>query len=199
MPRAKCTLYDPGIEVALLMRWPAQGLVGGRIVEEMISNVDVAPTLLEALGLERLPTMHGVSCWPLLLGRDYSPRGEIFAEKTYHTQYEPMRAIRTDRHKLIANLEVGLRFDVPGDILASPIYPLMIPRQLGTRPPLELYDLDSDPWEEANVAEMPAYDGLRAELTGRLLRWMEETDDPLLNGPVLSPYLANALWQLRRT
>ena len=199
MPRAKCTLYDPGIEVALLMRWPAQGLAGGRVVEELISNVDVAPTLLEALGLDQLPTMHGVSCWPLLRGRDYSPREEIFAEKTYHTQYEPMRAVRTDRHKLIANLEVGLRFDVPGDILASPIYPLMIPRQLGTRPPIELYDLATDPWEEVNLAEMPELVGLRAELTGRLLRWMEETDDPLLHGPVISPYLANALGQLRRT
>jgi len=199
MPRAKCTLYDPGIEVALLMRWPAQGLVGGRIVDQMVSTVDVAPTLLEALGMERLPTMHGRSFWPLLQGAPYASREEVFAEKTYHTQYEPMRAIRTERHKLIANLEVGLRFDVPGDILASPIYPLMIPRQLGTRPPLELYDLASDPWEESNLAEAPEFAQLRADLAQRLLRWMEQTADPLLRGPVVSPYLANALGQLRQT
>jgi arylsulfatase A-like enzyme len=31
MPRAKCTLYDPGIEAALLWRWPSAGLSGGRV------------------------------------------------------------------------------------------------------------------------------------------------------------------------
>src|SRR5205823_7660675 len=49
MPRAKCTLYDPGIEVALLWRWPARLPAG--VVSEMVSNVDVAPSLLDALGL----------------------------------------------------------------------------------------------------------------------------------------------------
>ncbi len=197
MPRAKCTLYDPGIEVALLMRYPAAGLSGGRVVSELVSNVDVTPTLLEALGLPLAKNLQGLSLWPLLQGRPFRARGEVFAEKTYHTHYEPMRAIRTDRYKLIANLEVGLRFDVAGDILESPITPLMIPRMLGTRPPLELYDLEQDRWEESNLADAPELAEVQRDLRTRLLAWMQDTNDPLLAGPVASPYLSDTLARLQ--
>ena len=195
MPRAKCTLYDPGIEVALLMRGP--GIRRGRVVSELVSNVDVAPTILDALGLKPEAAMHGMSFWPLLNGQQYVPRHEVFAEKTYHTAYEPMRAIRTDTHKLILNLEVGLRFDVAGDIMTSPIFPLVIPRMQGTRPPVELYDLPTDPWEQQNLADSVELRDVQTNLAQRLLRWMEETDDPLLRGPVTSPYLTDALAHLR--
>ncbi len=197
MPRAKCTLYDPGIEVALLMRWPERGLAGGRVVDELVSNVDVVPTILQALELAADGVLHGRGLWPLLTGGEYSARQEVFAEKTYHTHFEPMRAIRTARHKLIVNLEVGLRFDVPGDILESPIYPQIIPSLLGTRPPIELYDLAEDPWEQTNVADSTAFASVRADLSQRLLRWMEDTDDPLLGRPIASPYFADALAKLR--
>src|SRR5258707_6931669 len=98
MPRAKCTLYDPGIEVALLWRWP-NVLPTGRVVSEMVSNVDVTPSLLDALGLPVPAAVQGRSFWPLLTGDDYVARDQIFAEKTFHTYYEPMRAIRTLDHK----------------------------------------------------------------------------------------------------
>jgi N-sulfoglucosamine sulfohydrolase len=199
MPRAKCTLYDPGIEVALLMRWPAGGVSGGRVVTEMVSNVDVTPTVLDALGLSVPAQLHGRSFWPLLQGSAYEPREEVFAEKTYHTHYEPMRAVRTGHHKLIVNLEIGLRFDVPGDIMTSPMYPLVIPEMLGTRPPLELYDLEVDRWEQHNVVGSQDYVEVEADLRGRLLRWMEDTDDPLLRGPITSPYWADAVQRLRGT
>src|SRR5437660_4550457 len=51
MPRAKCTLYDPGLEVALLVRWPAGGLGGGVTGAQLASNIDVLPTLLESSGI----------------------------------------------------------------------------------------------------------------------------------------------------
>ena len=50
MPRAKGTLCDPGIEVTLLTRWPAQGIAGGRVAPELLSNVDMVPTILAGLG-----------------------------------------------------------------------------------------------------------------------------------------------------
>ncbi|MBZ0304162.1 MAG: sulfatase, partial [Anaerolineae bacterium] len=88
MPRAKCTCYDPGIETALLMHWPDGGLVGGRRIGEMISHIDMVPTLLDALGLEIPANLHGRSYWPLLQGQPYQPNREIYAEKTFHTAYE---------------------------------------------------------------------------------------------------------------
>ena len=198
MPRAKCTLYDPGIEVALLWRWPAGGAPAGRVVAEMVSNVDVAPSLLEAIGLPIPSNVHGRSFWPLVTGQPSTPRSEIFAEKTFHTYYEPMRAVRTARHKLIVNFEVSTRVDVPTDSRESPIYPLMLAELDGVRPPVELYDLEQDPWEHRNLAEDPQYAAVQADLRQRLLAWMQTTDDPLLRGPVASPYYADTVGWLTR-
>ena len=197
MPRAKCTLYDPGIEVALLWRWPSTGVSAGRVVSEMISNVDVTPSLLEGLGIRPSMDLHGRSFWPLLNAACYMPRSEIFAEKTFHTYYEPMRAVRTEHHKLIVNFEVSTRVDVPSDIRGSPIYPLMLKEFDDVRPILELYDLTADRWEQHNLAGLPESASLEADLQQRLLKWMQSTDDPLLEGPVASPYYAEALARVR--
>jgi N-sulfoglucosamine sulfohydrolase len=141
--------------------------------------------------------VQGRSFWPLLTGSPYAPRGEVFAEKTFHTYYEPMRAIRTRDYKLIVNFEVSTTVDVPTDIRQSPIYPLMLSEFGGVRPPVELYDLQADPWEKHNLADRSEVDAIQADLGQRLLRWMADTDDPLLHGPVASPYYADALARLR--
>jgi arylsulfatase A-like enzyme len=73
----------------------------------------------------------------------------------------------------------------------------MIPEIVGVRPPLELYHLDADRWEQTNLAEEAELAQTQAELRQRLLRWMEDTDDPLLRGPVASPYRFDALERLR--
>jgi N-sulfoglucosamine sulfohydrolase len=197
MPRAKCTLYDPGIEVALVWRWPAAGLEGGQVVSELVSNVDVTPSLLEGLGQPVPANVQGRSFWPLLQGSGYTAREHVFAEKTFHTYYEPMRAIRTASKKLIVNLEVSTSVDVPADVRESPIYPRMLPQLDGVRPPLELYDLVDDPWEQHNLADDPDLASVKADLRQRLLGWMKETDDPLLHAPVASPYYAAALASLQ--
>jgi arylsulfatase A-like enzyme len=192
MPRAKCTLYDPGIEVALLLRWPAARIGAGRVVAELISNVDVTPTLLEALGVTPPQPLQGRSFWPLLRGEAYVPSNEIFAEKTFHTYYEPMRAVRGHDDKLIVNFEVSTRVDVPADIRQSPIYPLMHQEFDAVRPPVELYDLRQDPWEQHNLAGSPDYASIEQHLRQRLLEWMRSTNDPLLHGSVASPYYTDA-------
>jgi arylsulfatase A-like enzyme len=197
MPRAKSTLYDPGIETALLMRWPGAGVIGGRVLEEMISNVDIVPTMLEAIGVPISPEVQGISFWPLLCGEMYQARSEIFAEKTFHTQYEPMRAIRTERHKLIVNLELGPKINVPSDIQLGPLFPQMIEQCVNARSKVELFDLATDPLEMTNLVDKPEYASLRGELTGRLLEWMAKTGDPILQGPIASSYYKEALELLR--
>lgn len=196
MPRAKCTLYDPGIETALLMRWPARGLVGGRRLDPLISNIDIVPTLLEGLGLPAAETAHGRSFWPLLQGAPYQPNAMIFAEQTFHTSYEPLRGVRTERYKLIANLDQGITA-IPSDIRQSPIYPQMMEVITQAHPYLELYDLQADPAERENLAGRPDMAAVEAELRGHLLRWMEATGDPLLAGPPASPFYRAALDALR--
>jgi N-sulfoglucosamine sulfohydrolase len=194
MPRAKCTLYDPGLEVALLMRWPDGGLGGRAVRPELVSNIDILPTLLEAAGVELPEGIQGRSLLPLLRGEAYAPREAIFAEKTFHSYYDPMRCIRTHRHKYIRNFETGFAVEVPGDIQLSPIFradPSVYSRD---RPSVvELYDLDVDPLEQRNLAGTPDLEAVEQELSAELWGWMRETDDPLLNGPIPSPRYRQAM------
>jgi N-sulfoglucosamine sulfohydrolase len=194
MPRAKCTLYDAGIGVALIVRWPAGGLRAGSTVSPLISNVDVMPTLLDAVGIGVSATVQGRSFLPLLRGAEYAPRDAVFAEKTYHSYYDPMRAIRTERYKYIRNFETAFLVEVPGDVQLGAIFRTELQRYVGaTHPPVELYDLASDPLEQDNLAGRPDIAEIERDLDARLWRWMKETGDPLLNGPVPSPAFRRAL------
>lgn len=196
MPRAKCTMYDPGLKTALIMCAPQLGLSGGKVVEQLISHVDMVPTLLEGLGIAVPENLQGRSYWPLLQGDSDSHRDALFFEKTYHTDYEPQRAIRNARYKLIWNAEVDIT-NVPADIMHSPIYPQMMDMLTVTRPPFELYDLATDPNEMTNLAEIASYQDIKDNLRQQLLAWMRDTEDPLLDGPVPSPYYIRATQQLQ--
>ena len=197
-PRAKCSLYDPGIEVAFIARWPGGGWAGGTVYEEMISNVDYAPTLLEAVGIDGPENIQGRSLLGLLNGMGYSPRDEVFAEMTYHDYFDPRRCIRTRTHKLIANFTTAPFFMDPsqmwrpGTITAEPEDPTR-----AFHPHLELYDLESDPEETANIVDNDEHADIARELSGRLLEWMEETDDPLRHGPPPSPHHRAVMSRLR--
>jgi N-sulfoglucosamine sulfohydrolase len=81
----------------------------------------------------------------------------------------------------------------------SPIYPLMLDRITGQRPPVELYDLQQDPEELANLAGKAATAVLEQELVDLLVDWMQDTADPLLQGPVPSPYYRQTVGQLLGT
>ena len=181
MPRAKCTLYDPGLEVALLIRWPHGDLRGTR--SEMVSNIDVLPALLEAAGVHVPAGVQGRSLLAGGAGRD-----AIFAEKTFHSYYDPMRCIRTETHKLIRNFESAFAVEVPGDIQAGATFRADPTRYSTDRPDIvELYDLEADPLEKTNLAGRAEDHDLELRLSDRLWSWMHETSDPLLNGPVASP------------
>jgi N-sulfoglucosamine sulfohydrolase len=197
-PRAKCSLYDPGLETALILRWP-DGIHGGRVVDDMISNVDYVPTLLDILRLPQLQTAQGQSFAALLRGgTGYSPRTEIFAEMTYHQYYDPRRCIRTDTHKLVANFSAAPFFMDPSQQWRPKTVTLVPPDpSLAFHEPLELYDLTRDPLEHLNLAGRPEYAATEADLRRRLLGWMEATSDPLLHGAVTSPMHVIAMNHLR--
>jgi len=187
LPRAKTTLYDPGIATALIMRHP--GRPAGRVVDDLISNVDIVPTLLELLDLPAPANLHGHSGAALLHGGTARIRAEIFAEKTYHGMYDPMRCIRTERWKLIANFESGTWAHLDTEPQRLRLYVEVAEALHATaygqkHPAVELYDLERDPLESANVADDPAHADICIELTRRLRQWMQATADPLLHGAV---------------
>jgi sugar/nucleoside kinase (ribokinase family) len=182
MPRAKATMYDAGIGVALIMRWPAAGLVGGRRSRRPGQPRRPGADRCSRASGSAPEGLHGRSYWPLLRGEATPTGALVFAEKTFHTAYEPMRAVRTERYKLIANLEVDI-MNVPGDVLRSPITPQMIDEIVRERPPLELYDLLEDPRSATTASTTRRWPrGRRPEARAGGLD--ARTDDPILAGPV---------------
>lgn len=191
LPRAKCSLYDPGLEIAFIARWPAGGWSGGSSITGALSNIDVAPTLLEAVGPPAGPgrTMHGESFAAALAGEQPTfGREHVFAEMTYHDYYDPRRCVRTDELKLIANFSSAPGYMDPSQSWrrrCTPHEPSYAHEDY--HPSLELYDLRNDPWEQHDLAEDPSNFDRLADLSEQLFTWMQRTGDPLHDGPVGNP------------
>ncbi|MDN4075965.1 sulfatase family protein [Fictibacillus terranigra] len=182
-PRAKGTLLDAGLETALIMNWPGE-VQGGKVQEELLCNVDLMPTLLEAAGADIPPGLDGRSFLPLLKEKPFTPREEFFCELTWHDRYHPMRGIRTDRYKYIRNFEDGPAVYLPLDIHRSLSGQSVRDDYYTPNVSEELYDLLLDPLEEHNLANNDEYAELLQDLRGRVEEWMVTTNDPLLKGAV---------------
>ena len=125
-----------------------------------------------------------------------APRERVFAEKTFHSYYDPMRAVRSPVAKLIVNFGVGFRVEVPADVTEGAIFRSDPGRYTGgPHPVAELYDLRADPLERHNLLEGDARPGPFEELRTALLAWMRDGDDPLLGarGPLIAPQHRRAL------
>ncbi len=113
-PRAKANVYESGIHVPMALKW-TKNVPGGRVVEDVVSLVDLTPTLLEAAGVRHPGAypMSGRSILDLLRsdrqGRVDPSRREVFAGRERHSssRYDnlgyPQRAIRTPEYLYIRN------------------------------------------------------------------------------------------------
>ncbi len=140
----KRTAHDPCLRIPLIARSPKWQ--GGKVIDNQVLTIDIAPSVLDACGAEPLEKIQGRSWSQLAMGKDANWRRAWFYEYNYEKQfpYTPnVRAIRTDRYKFIR-------------------YPH------GDRSPdrhtPELYDLHKDPDELTNLANDPQQAELRAAL-----------------------------------
>jgi arylsulfatase A-like enzyme len=138
-------LYEPNVHIPLMMRLPGR-IPAGRRVPGFVRLTDVAPTILEAIGLDHVAAseqMEGASVWATAT----APRARrVPRDELYLTECTWMRkrAWRTRRHKLIEALEPDFH----------------------NFPTVELYDLAEDPGEQRNVAEQ--HPDVVKELLGRM-------------------------------
>ena len=185
-PKSKCSLTDHGIGVLLLMRGP-HGFDGGKVIDAMVSQIDLFPTVCELAGIDRPAHLQGVSLMPLVRGETNTVRSELFAEVTFHAAFEPKRAVRTERYKYIRAFSPQQTITLPNcDNSPSKTALLECGWAEGRVPTEALYDLLLDPMETINLAGDPKHEPTRQQLRSRLDTWMEETSDPLLFGPLLA-------------
>ena len=188
IPRAKWFLYDAGIEIALIVRWPNAGLTGGRTCDWLLSNVDFVPTLFELAAVPIPGNVQGRSFANGLHGPSTTPpRQAIYGSY----QKSESRSVRTDRYKLIRNFLIA-----PGNWAALPI-DITDPSLNLPRLPVELYDLAADPREFNNLADQPDYAAIQHDLSGRLWNWLESVDDYILRGLPETPYYRQAIADYR--
>ena len=147
----KRQFYEESVRVPMLV-WAPGLFPGGEVVEKMVQNVDIAPTLMHCAGLKKAPQMVGESFVPLLLGKNIPWRDKIFYE--YYWEYEfpqtpTMHGVRTDRYKYI--------------------------RYQGVWDTNEFYDLKNDPDEMHNHIADPACQDTIKSLNHELYNWLEST------------------------
>ncbi len=191
-PREKGTLYDAGIRTPLIVSWPVVIAPGEVYDRGLVSIIDLAPTLLEIAGGVIPPEMQGRSIRDLFIApQEHAGREYVFSERNWHNTDEHMRSVRTVRFKLIrTDINHALPLGVASDIGASPSFLALrklanegrlLPAQrqifMAPRPRIELYDLQSDPWELINLADDPAYATVTRRLAAELEKWMDESGD----------------------
>ena len=185
--RGKCWLYDPGIHVPLIIRWPGH-LKGGAVDHDMISMIDISATVLDLAGA-RLPEY--LDGHPVF-GPHSKKRDHIFAGRDLINEVmDHMRCVRSRRYKYIRNYnpENGY-YECYYVQQHRPMWPvinrlhdqgkLTKAQQLivtWPKPNEELYDLQNDPHEINNLANSSEYRDVLKKLRSLLDGWIEETGD----------------------
>ena len=194
MPRHKRWLYDTGIHVPLIVRFPKKyahfaPVTPGESCDRLVSFVDFAPTVLSLVGLDIPEYMQGT---PFLGPQTSEPRDCVFAIRDRVDEViEVSRAVRTDRYKYIRNymphrpvMQVG-DYSERGPTRQALRHLAATGHTEGTtgimlknrKPVEELYDLQKDPLELHNLAGDPSHQQSLVELRASLHRWMIEKRD----------------------
>lgn len=144
--------YEESVRIPMLV-WAPSLCKGNLQINQMVQNVDIAPTILACANLDKADQMVGSSFLPLLEGKKIPWRDRIFYE--YYWEYEfpqtpTMHGVRTDRYKYI--------------------------RYHGVWDTNEFYDLKNDPEEVHNLIASPEYQGIIKQLNHELYEWLVNTD-----------------------
>ena len=186
-PRDKTTLYDGGIKTPWIVHWPAR-VRAGSVCEQLVSSVDIAPTILGLAGVSAPPSLEGRDFRRLLTEPSRKIRDYIFAEDHWHDYEDLGRAVRSQRFKYIRNDYADLPATPPADVNRSPTYQFMrrlwaegkLSEQQAScfqkpRPAEELYDVAEDPYELYNLAGDIRYAAVLSEFRKALADWSRRT------------------------
>lgn len=141
--------YEEGIRCPFIARYP-RAIAPGTRIDRLVICQDIAPTMIELAGGRPGAQIQGRSLLPLLRGDNENWRSSFLVEYWAENAYPWLvgmtyKAIRTDRHKYIHWVNRGKSGELD-----------------------ELYDLDRDPYELANVVGEPSYAEVRESLKGEL-------------------------------
>ena len=193
--RGKQWLYDGGIHIPLIIRWPGR-LRAGQVRDNMTSAIDISATVLKIAGIEPPAHMEGRvfleaaadGTWKPVKKRDHI----IAARDRCDETIDRIRCVRTQQCKYIRNFMperpytqrnrykeqsypvLNLMKGLQAQGKLTPVQSLfMAPR----KPDEELYDVRSDPYEINNLAVSPEHQAILREMRAILEKWVEDTGD----------------------
>jgi uncharacterized sulfatase len=189
---AKWTLYDAGLRVPFIARWPGIIAQGTRSAA-MFSFVDLLPTFVDLAGGQPPTNIDGQSFAEALLGHTQQHRDVVFASHTTRgiiggSTY-PVRAVRTKTLKYLRNLNANEPFtntitETRGEVWDSWVAAAKtsaFAQERVTlyqhRPAEELYDLENDPFELVNLGQSPAHQEQKLALSAQLDAFMAQQGD----------------------
>lgn len=163
----KRLMYEESLRMPLLMRWP-DGISRQDDIDQIVTNVDFAPTLLDLCGVKAPALLQGRSFAPLLRGESVEdwPTSMYYRYWMHRDSSHLCPAhygVRTQTHKLIVYYNDPL--DQPG--ANGPLQPIEY----------ELYDLEADPYETVNLWNAPEAADVQAELVAELTRLQTAVGD----------------------
>ena len=190
IPRSKRSLYDSGLHVPLMIRWPKNpAVVPGSVNDQLVSFIDLAPTVLALAGVEVPAHLQG----RVLVGPKAAAEPPfIFAARDrMDIEYDMMRAARDKRFLYIRNFQPELPYagHVPyrnqSDIMQEWLRLQSEGRLSGTpalwmrthRPAEELYDTRTDPHQVNNLASEATHRSTLERMRGAVTSWMSRIND----------------------
>lgn len=197
----KYTLYDAGIRVPFIVRWPGQ-VQPGTSSDALVQFVDVVPTMIDIAGGRGIDSLDGRSLLPVLQGKTQTHHPYVYATSSKDgnkTDY-PIKAVRTQQYKYIVNPEFRETYTSwitdstlgekwPGydrhygywltwmDAARTHARARKLVEGYLHRPAEELYDVKADPDELNNIASAPAMRDIKLNLRKRLRQWMIAQED----------------------
>ncbi len=208
-PRGKGTVYESALRIPMIVRWP-QEATPGTVREELVSTLDILPTVLTAASAPMPSDLSGRALQPLLKSQPLEEwRKYLFGMTTgsFPGNCYVQHSVRDRRFKLISNPQHGTENLIARSYL-NETHPFFVisgvtpAERLNVSPTTEtafrlwerpsryeLYDLESDPHEWRNLAEDPHYDEDRNRLIGVLNDFQSRTGDPFQNPNHLAAFI----------
>ncbi len=202
LPRAKRWLYDSGLNIPLIIKWPDNSNAG-TVSDRLISSIDFGPTVLSLAGVTVPSHMQGI---PFLGDQSGTPRDAIFAARDrVDESYDMIRCVRTKNFLYIRNYYPNEPFPIWVPYLTNmPIYKEMLrldaEEQLSgpmkswmayNRPSEELYDVVADPYQINNLIQNDGYRTLAENMRQKLDDWTVGTGDM---GHMNEPEMISIMW-----
>ncbi|MGI9474994.1 MAG: sulfatase family protein [Rubripirellula sp.] len=198
-PHCKTRVDVPGARTPFIVRWPAK-VRPSSVAANVVSTVDIAPTILELAGLDPLQSFQGRSFANTLWDADVETREFAFAEHNWHDYRAFERAVHSREYCYVRNWLPETPGTPPADAVKSPTFAVMqemhaagtlTEEQRGcfNTPRREefLFDVEADPNCRINLIDLPEYQAQHKKMRNALERWQAQTDDRFPGEDALTP------------